>query len=571
MKFLSTAQLQAELPAVWGTSNDEDTNLVRDLAGRFPGIMRRIHDIATLTRPDYGLAGWLDRSTDNVMPIDLLRAGEDGLRKLDAVMVERLRRVAPREIFEMPGQATDVEGEGNVLLHLLWDRDGALPGGSGEIHDPMRFDRFLVSDAGRRLSAAVGRYLRSEDSEIARKLLGAAISDDDPEIRRSAIAASAWLVGFDDVRDRLKLMSVDPERSVRIATVNALAQRSEMIEVAKLLRKFLLDQDELVRRAAIGAFLGKTLSLEVTWVVMDAVFDEDPEVARLARLVVPDAQVIHELSRIASKLKGDINEDLHKEDIEALAHGEGYLPDAEREQAFLDGFELVRIEGDPELGAELVRVLAQQWRGELSETFWSYLAGRTDLLAYQAAHKNMLILVKNVGESPAAWAFIEAFIRTPAVEANHASIMAQYAAGLGKRVPHFILQLLRLVQDVSLESSRRFGIVSALGSVGLSKAVSEGLKALFMAEHESPRLAREALISALQAAGPDDKLVLLRAAQQAPIGLVRHHADAAMAVLSGEGPAAGSGVQESAVKGDLIDLEAARKRRKPGTKTNGNV
>lgn len=568
MKFLSTAELQATLPAVWGASNDEDTNLLRDLAGRFPGMMRRIHDIVTLTREKFGLAGWLYRSLDGALPINLLRSGEDGLRELDAVMVERLRRVAPREIFEMPGQATDVEGEGNVLLHLLWDRDGALPGQSGEIHDPMRFDRFPIRDAGRRLSAAVGRYIRSEDSETARKLLGAAISDDNPEICRSAIAASGWLVGFEDVRERLKLMSVHPERSVRIATVRALSQRSEQPEVAKLLRPFLIEKDELVRRAAIEAFVGKTLPLEVTAIIWDAVLDEDPEVARLAQLVVPEAQIIYELTHIAKKLKGEIEDSVHSGELEALAHAEGYLPDEEREHAFLVGFELVRLEDDLNLGAELVRVLAQQWRGELSLAFWTYLASRNDLMSHPEAQERMRVLVQDSGEMPAAWVFIEAYIRSAAINDDRATLMAATAAGLGKRVPHFILQLLRVAQDSALETSRRMGVITALGGVGISKAVSDGMKVLFMAEKESPRLAREALISALQAAGPDEKKALLDVARQAPIPMVRHHADAASKVMQGIGPAESEGSEATATNEDgLIDFEAARRRRKGTAKT----
>ena len=199
MKFLNTAELQAVLPSVWGIDGDDDIHLVRDLARRYPGMMRRIHDIASLTLASgYGLPGWLDQPVGGVVPIALLRAGEDGLRRLDAIMVERFRAVAPREVFDIPGAATDVGGEGEFIVRLLQEREGSVPGGSGEIHDPMRFDRHRITDAGKRLAladrpvSAVRRYADRAQDGVCR---GARRRCGYPARRDCGVGLAAGLLG----------------------------------------------------------------------------------------------------------------------------------------------------------------------------------------------------------------------------------------------------------------------------------------------------------------------------------------------------------------------------------------
>ena len=575
MRFLNTADLQAVLPSAWGARTDDDTRLIREVARRYPGYTRRIHDIAYLTRPVFALAGWIyeDLSDEALKqartqigedirpgrPIDMLGAGEDGLRQLDAAMVGAFRAVAPRDVFDLPGRVTDRAGEGEVILRLLQDRDDSFGAGLGEIHDPMRFDRLTVRSAGNRLARAVAAYLGAEDRPVARRVLQVALGEkQDVEIRRAAVEASSWLIGYPEVLDAIAACRGDLALAVRLEAVRALAPRADQIEVAAEIATFLDDRDEAVRRAAITAFVGRKLAHGTTLLLMNSVFDRDREVSRLAQLVVPESEIIHNLRRIASDLETGRSVELHE--MRTLAASD-YLSDEEKDRGFVGWIGRLRASGGDSLGdaAILVRVLTLDWTGGHTEGFWRAMASFEEMLACESLRGDLIRLLQKTGDSADAWVLIEALLRSPlsARDGNVAGLV-DTAVQLGRRAPRVVMDLVRCAMDRSMSEDNRLIIVGGLREIGPARPVAEAIAVMFMDPYESPRVAKQALVSVIAMVGEEARTAFLRQALESPQQVVRNYAESALEVLAPGRPQVEPRPAEEA---KVLDLAEARRRR----------
>ena len=95
-----------------------------------------------------------------------------------------------------------------------------------------------------------------------------------------------------------------------------------------------------------------------------------------------------------------------------------------------------------------------------------------------------------------------------------------------------------------------------------------------MAPDESPRMAREAMITAVKAVGPEEMAALLALGRTSPQELVRTYADFGPCMRWRAGLLSHADLDELG-SADVIDLKEARRRRGPAAKadkaTNGET